>query len=493
MSLYQLIQASAHHLPMLADKSVHAVVCSPPYWSLRQYAGEQDVDWPTIEYSPMPGLPPIRIQGCEPDCDHEWAERVKNSDVRETPMHGKTRTTDRYYGDESRRFDGNHQKHTAFNVCRKCGGMRCPLGLEPTVESYIGHLILCLREWSRLLHPTGTIWVNLGDSYAGSWGNYAPRGIKDTQRPRTKEGERWERKAYDDTKFLPPAANTNGLKPKNLIGVPWRFAFAAQAEGFYLRSDVIWAKGVSFLPDYAGSCMPESTKDRFTRSHEHIFMLSKKPNYYFDMEAIKEPGQEHPGKAGTFKRENGKRNEVEIPGQGYTTHREERDDRVPAGRQPRDVWIINPQPSPIQHYAIMPEKIPEIAIKCATSERGVCPACLAPWTRLVERNNPSKASNVGEDLTNGAAKTSNPQTSKGLHRNGGGVYASSQVIGWQPGCSCNAGEPIGATVLDPFCGSGTTLRVAIRLGRRAVGVDTSAEYIRDLAPDRLTVQMQMPV
>lgn len=118
-------------------------------------------------------------------------------------------------------------------------GIDGQIGLEETPEAYIARLVEVFREVKRVLRDDGTLWVNIGDSYAGSWGNYAPRGIKGVQRERTEEGERWERPAYQDTTFLPPTARARamGLKNKDLIGIPWMLAFALRADGWYLRLD----------------------------------------------------------------------------------------------------------------------------------------------------------------------------------------------------------------------------------------------------------------
>ncbi len=132
MSLMSFIQASAHSLPMLADGSVQMIATSPPYYGLRKYEGAQDVDWPAVDYAPMPGL---RMEWVYDESAGEWVQ-------------------------DSVPTAGEFMLHVP--------AMRSPLGNEPTLEAYIAHLILCLREWRRVLRDDGVCFVNLGDSFAGS-------------------------------------------------------------------------------------------------------------------------------------------------------------------------------------------------------------------------------------------------------------------------------------------------------------------------------------
>ena len=138
-----------------------------------------------------------------------------------------------------------------------------------------------------------------------------------------------------------------GLKPKDLIGLPWRVAFALQTEGWWLRSDIIWSKPNS---------KPESVRDRPTRAHEYLFLLSKSGRYFYDGDALRKPGREHSGQAGTFIR-NGLASEHIIPGQSAAEHRP-RTDRVPAGANARTVWQIATRGYPGAHFATFPEELP---------------------------------------------------------------------------------------------------------------------------------------
>lgn len=408
---YQLLTGDSRTvLRTLAPKSVHAIITSPPYFNLRSYSGEQDVDWEAFEYAPMPGLPPLSIPA--------WR-----------------------------------------------GG----LGNEPTIEMYIGHLILCLREWWRVLRDDGCCFVNLGDSFAGSG-----KGGQSEE----KRSENWQ-PVYGDK------GKRYGLKSKDLCLVPARFALAAQADGWYVRSRIIWAKGVSFLADYAGSCMPESVTDRPTKSDEDIYLLTKQPKYFWDQEAVKESSTGQTGKAASFKRTT---KDHLIPNQSAVQHRMDRHDTVDTGgRSLRSVWVINPQPYPGAHFAVWPASLVTPMIKAATSEHGVCGACGAPWARVVERTNPR----LTNDLYQSKDATPKMMSGANIGRNDYGTSrtglakpgrrelppSQSTTSGFAPTCTCNAAI-VPATVLDPFGGSGTTAATACALGRNAISIDISTDYIQ---------------
>lgn len=240
-----LLQGDARHLP-LRDKSVQCVVSSPPYWGLRDY-----------------GLPPLVWDEPKGGCEHEWGAEVirdnhaghhLNAGLRERDPGGRG-------GTQSQQQQPETIQQGAF--CRHSGCWRGSLGLEPTPDLFVKHLVECMREVRRVLRDDGTCWLNLGDSYSGSWGNYAPGGIKGVQRPQTEAGRRMERPAYADTTFLPPNARVPGLKSKDLIGIPWRAAFALQADGWWLRSDIIWclSGGTRLYAKTQKGEMPTTLKD----------------------------------------------------------------------------------------------------------------------------------------------------------------------------------------------------------------------------------------
>lgn len=218
-------------------------------------------------------------------------------------------------------------------------GVAGQLGLEPTVGAYVAKMVDVFRAVRRVLRPDGTVWLNLGDSYAGSWGNYG--GPKDADRERRTDSNRWERPAYSDTTRRPPTSRLgDGLKEKDLCGVPWRVALALQDDGWWLRSDIIWAKP---------NPIPESVEDRPSRAHEYIFLLAKSQNYYYDHEAIKEPAVSVTTKYGVGRRDG--------PNFGDVPHLYE-----PGGfRNKRTIWTVPTVPGDDEHYAGFP---PELIQPC---------------------------------------------------------------------------------------------------------------------------------
>ncbi len=218
-----LLNADATHIPV-ADRYFHACITSPPYYGLRTYTGVEPTEWPAVTYAPMAGLEPVTVPGCKDGCEHEWAD-------------GPAKT---YSGGTEHALTGQHKdQHTHFETtqgqwCRLCGGWRGCLGLEPTPEMYVAHLVLIFREVHRVLRDDGTCFLVLGDSYAGS-----NCGSND-HREHTGLGARPSDRYHGQKPGLPTS-----LKPKDLCGIPWRVTFALQADGWYLRSDVIWAKCLS--------------------------------------------------------------------------------------------------------------------------------------------------------------------------------------------------------------------------------------------------------
>jgi DNA modification methylase len=222
-------------------------------------------------------------------------------------------------------------------------GHKGQMGLEPTPEQFVEELVLVFREVRRVLRDDGTVWLNLGDSYAGS-GKGPAGNLGKTHNERHME--------HTKASGLVP----KGCKPKDLIGIPWMVAFALRADGWYLRQDIIWHKP---------NPMPESVTDRCTKAHEYIFLLSKSPKYYFDYEAIKEPSVgESKGAASSFKRTNSKRGISNIcPSSPMPTHRPDRPDIKYDGefRNRRSIWTIATKPFSGAHFATFP---PDLIVPC---------------------------------------------------------------------------------------------------------------------------------
>lgn len=241
---------------------VQTVVTSPPYWSLRDY-----------------GIPPS-LWGGAPDCQHEWVLYKTSPEPCRTIENGFTFFTGNSNSSSSIGPGKGSPIHETM-ICQKCGAVKCCFGLEPTHDLYVQHAVEVFRLAMELLADDGILWLNLGDSYFGSWGNYHPNSPPGKHGQRLKETVRWNRPAYEDQTFRPPTAGkVAGLKPKDLVGIPWAVAFALRNDGWYLRSASPWVKR---------NCCPESCKDRPTTALEYIFLLSKSERYFYDYKAVQLP------------------------------------------------------------------------------------------------------------------------------------------------------------------------------------------------------------
>jgi DNA modification methylase len=336
------------------------------------------------------------------------------------------------------------------------------IGLEETPEAYVSALVDVFREVRRVLRDDGTVWLNLGDSYNG--GGTSTQIVDSSIRESTRS------EALTGGKIPPQGAapRVKSLKPKDLIGIPWRVAFALQADGWYLRQDIIWHKP---------NPMPESVTDRCTKAHEYIFLLTKSARYYYDAEAVKEStsreykdGEDFGGFAKKDRLKSVVANQSHAPSMINAN--------LPTSRNRRSVWTISARPYKHAHFATFPKKLIEPCI-LAGCPKEVCAECGAPWVRVVER---TKIKDSDSKRYNGVSMRNDAGDGRSHHE--------TKTLGFQPTCTCNAGT-IPGTVLDPFNGSGTTGAVALQFNRDYIGIELNPEYL-ELTKRRLwSVQPEM--
>jgi len=336
-------------------------------------------------------------------------------------------------------------------------GVDGQIGLEESPDAYVAAMVEVFRGVRRALRDDGVVFLNVGDSYSGG-----KTGRDDKQNGGGLYDGRQSGWVDGMTRQRPVPS---GLKPKDLCMMPWRVALALQADGWYLRSVIVWAKK---------SPMPESVTDRPTSAWEPIFLLAKSERYFYDAEPIRETPK--PWNQGWVRAP--KCGEARVHGAGAAGVTEKQYAEV-KGANCRNVWSLGAEPYAEAHFATFPTEIPRRAIKAGTSEKGACPACGAPWTRVVERGT------NGMDEANAHERTGDwTQERSGKAKCPSGLIVSGRTSGWAPGCDCNAGEPVPCVVLDPFLGSGTTIAVARQLGRHGVGCELNPEYV-ELAKVRI--------
>ena len=402
---------------------VRTCVTSPPYWGLRDYG--------TAEW-----------RGGDAECGHN-PQRADG-------------------GDRADRALPLGRGGMYRDVCGKCGAVRVDnqIGLERTPDEYVAKMVQVFRAVRDVLSDDGTLWVNLGDTYHGGGGGNYGSGIS---------------VASKHNQHLTNVRNRveiEGIKPKDLVGIPWRVAFALQADGWYLRSDIIWHKP---------NPMPESVRDRPTKSHEYIFLLSKSPRYFYDADAVRENAIQpaHSRKASKI--------DSSRMDAGYDGHRT----RVGLSqakdfdgfRNRRSVWTVTTKPYKGAHFATFPPDLIEPCILAGTSAKGQCPKCGKAWERVVER--------VTNTAQRNAAGKNNETYQRGRVTPRGHPLGdfhdlgtvSSTFLGWRATCSCNL-DPVPDLVLDPFGGSGTTAEVALKHGRRAILIELNQSYV-ELQKQRL--------
>lgn len=326
------------------------------------------------------------------------------------------------------------------------------LGLEKTPEEYVRKLVEIFSEVKRVLRDDGVIWLNLGDSYAGSWGAMSYAGSDIAARRFGADGGKIARPVTSRT--------SNGLKPKDLVGIPWMVAFALRADGWYLRSDVIWAKP---------NPMPESVTDRPTKSHEYIFLLSKSQRYYYDADAIKEPAsyntnarvsrvkmEEH--KSAPTAERNGIRGKYKTPDGWDTTKGEGGHGSIhKEGRE--------------KGYRGYKTKSQENGQSPQRHGKDIRPKTVAPGQGIKNNSSFDEALvQIVDERNKRTVWTVATQPYKEAHF---ATYPEDLITP----CIL-AGCPESGIVLDPFFGSGTTGAAAKRFGRKYIGIELNPEYVK---------------
>ena len=499
----QIILGNAlYELPKLPAESVNCCICSPPYWSLRDY-----------------GIEPVIWDG-DKDCKHEWG----------LPIAGAGKNNDKTAGKIQRANKGSIGRDNGpdSNFCIKCGAWKGSLGLEPTFELYIKHLCDIFDEVKRVLRKDGTCWVNMGDSYGGS-GNRSGHTLETSNLNRLTIG-------YGATGGNQKA--TRGYE-KSLLDIPYRFSIEMINRGWIKRNTLIWHKP---------NCMPSSANDRFTIDFEYLFFFTKNNKAIFwtnekTLECVdKKPlgvkgiegkdwewrliGENYENYNTKISREDAEkynslkarkyRNkgmkkvslwtghdywfeqqfEESIDPESYTGRRKrnagtmakhdkknylmagsiQKDGTLKYGqkypnRNKRAVWIIPTQPFPEAHFAVYPEGLIEIPIKAGCPEF-ICKKCGKARVKIYEYQGGTIGKSWhdhSKDLEEGMH-----QSLGGLDKQGDKPYQRVDV-GYSD-CGCGAGWESGI-VLDPFMGAGTTAKVAIKQRKRFTGIEIKKEYI----------------
>lgn len=429
----------------IPDASVHVCVTSPPYYGLRTYQTEPQI-WDAVA-----------------GCDHQW---VNIKQYKDSWRRGESAAQHHSAAVGARRIRSREEvregRWTHTEYCELCSAWRGELGQEPSPALYIKHLVQIFSEVHRVLHPAGTLWVNLGDAHY----NYRP-GKHDDARAQG-FNRQTNGNARDIPSFTPKRGyKIDGLKEKDLIGLPWMLGFAMREFGWYWRSTIVWHKP---------NPLSESVEDRPTKTWEPVLLFTKSESCFYDKWAITEPptGNAHP-------RGRMVNNRLQPSAGSKTLTAESRNNDsfrtatagvlTPGGRNKRDVWVINVQGYPEDHFAAYPEELPEIPIKAGTSEVGCCQKCLEPWKRIVLKA--EKPLHENETLENRWRRAA---SDRGIDIDNA-ITGDSITLGWKRLCNCYAGAPVPCTVLDPFTGRGTTGVVAIRYGRNFTGAELQPRYV----------------
>jgi DNA modification methylase len=320
------------------------------------------------------------------------------------------------------------------------------LGQESTPEEYVEKLVAIMAEVRRVLRKDGTCWFNIGDGYNNSAG-YS-RAKKSFKRKGREKGS-------GDKSFF----KHDVIKRKDLIGMPWRLAFALQESGWYLRCDVVWKKE---------NPMPDGAKDRPTRGHEYIFLFTKSEKYFYDYYGVLEDTKDHP---------DGEQGFGANVQEGTFRQDKDRSFQHFGKRNPRSVWETSVANFKGGHYATFPEKLINTCVKAGTSEKGCCVECGTPWARKFEKEQIKIEREIdckGFEFNNMFKEMGQKEESK--------LYLVEK--GWEKKCTCDTDETKPCIVLDPFSGMATTGLVAFKFDQHYLGIELNEKYL-EASRDRL--------
>lgn len=459
-------------LRRMRSRSVHCCVTSPPYFALRDYGTGT---W----------------EGGNSECGHKEKKARNDADNDFRPGRSEPEPISYKFSCGkcgAKRIDhqlGSEELHDCYGVVSGRGNCA-----EQGWQSgcFVCRLVLVFRELHRVLRDDGTLWLNLGDSYAaGSNRNGLSGGLGGGGRkPNNADLGR----------------RSTGIPSGNLCGVPWRVALAMQSDGWILRSDIPWV---------SRSKMPESVTNRPGKALEYVFLFSKQEGYYYDGEAVKKEvaksslqrvSQNNGNPTFDGSRDTSKK--MDPKGNGNTF---KPDQLVHAsGRNFRngDLWFesidtphglcgvddelvgidVTSEAYPGSHYAVFGSRLITPFILAGSSQYGCCAKCGAPWERKVKVKVKGKANHDGSERAIAMGHDPRGPTSRGSI-----IADVTETVGWKPTCYCNSPEVAPCTVFDPFSGSGTTQAVAIKNGRRGVGIELSQTYIDQNAIPRITTQL----
>lgn len=474
---------------------VNCIVTSPPYWGLRDY-----------------GIPPS-VWGGDPKCQHDWNPETVDTEI------GKGNWTQAVNGrgevqGEVAAFREPIRASVKRGFCRHCSAWLGCLGLEPDFKMFITHMVEVFDLARELLTDDGVAWVNMGDSYSGSWGNYGGKNRGNGEQREIINGSKVHQPSYDGLEsWKPPTADQTGLKPKDLCLIPDRLGIALQDSGWWVRSKLPWIKR---------NGMPESTTDRPAQSVEYVFMLTKRARYFYDGAAVKVKSSPATNERKPMQKPSGWDDSVGDGGHG-ASHKHGREGArprklpeegsgvknndsmdadtavMPSARNFRvtdlffqswqGLWsdeegeqlalIVNTSGFKGAHFATFPPKLIEPLILASTSAHGHCPKCGTGWKRITTKGKPDLAhqqacgGNVDGEYHGEAVKeyagTGAQDASEVKARILEGMRET-VTTGWMPGCECTEDDRQAAETATKFEGKTTAGRLAkLRQAARAKG------------------------